>query len=358
MNTPLKCGKKHRALKTGNLKEIALERHFKPIVEPLKRIAERVENSSDGAVLAKTARKESTYDYGDDDDDDDDDDDVFKATTPDESLKVKTKQQWPIETAASPTIGSTPIESRKMIRSTPIESRTTVTPYVEREEEVYETDEAPISLETSARETLQTAQGHDLLHSQLGPLGQKYIGDLLGGENKNANDHVYGVYVSKDGTKLGDKRFDVDKDDAMIIDGTRYVGTPGLYELIFKRLPDDLVYTKNDLQTYKSILLTTNAHRRGRSASMPIMGNKGYKYSMIIGLLIRGDKKKGAGATRVPSTMRVTDNKVDYVHWDDPNELTDRLRLLDSSRLAGNNAHDNEILSIIEELREAGFIIN
>ena len=56
--------------------------------------------------------------------------------------------------------------------------------------------------------------------------------------------------------------------------------------------------------------------------------------------------------------MTLTDNKIDYVHWDDPNELVDRLRLLAASHQAGHNAHENEILSIIEELREAGLIIN
>jgi len=49
---------------------------------------------------------------------------------------------------------------------------------------------------------------------------------------------------------------------------------------------------------------------------------------------------------------------IDYVHWDDPNKLVDHLRLLDASHQAGNNAHDNEMLSIIEELREASLIIN
>ncbi|KAG5318527.1 YMD3 protein, partial [Pseudoatta argentina] len=51
--------------------------------------------------------------------------------------------------------------------------------------------------------------------------------------------------------------------------------------------------------------------------------------------------------------MILNDNAIDYEHWDDPNELVDRLRLLDASHRAGNNAHDNEMLSIIEELREA-----
>jgi hypothetical protein len=66
-------------------------------------------------------------------------------------------------------------------------------------------------------------------------------------------------------------------------------------------------------------------------------------------------KKTGKGLPRV---MTLNDNAIDYVHWDDPNELVDRLRLLHASRQAGNNAHDNEILSIIEELSEAGLIIN
>jgi len=56
--------------------------------------------------------------------------------------------------------------------------------------------------------------------------------------------------------------------------------------------------------------------------------------------------------------MMLNDNAIDYAHWDDPNELVNLLRLLDASQRAGNNAHDNEMLSIIEELREAGFIIN
>ncbi|KYM95352.1 hypothetical protein ALC62_14003 [Cyphomyrmex costatus] len=54
--------------------------------------------------------------------------------------------------------------------------------------------------------------------------------------------------------------------------------------------------------------------------------------------------------------MSLTDNRIDYVHWDDPNELVDRLRLLEASRQAGHNGHDNEILSIIEKLREAGLL--
>jgi len=56
--------------------------------------------------------------------------------------------------------------------------------------------------------------------------------------------------------------------------------------------------------------------------------------------------------------MTLNNNKIDYVHWGDPNELVDRLRLLEVSRQAGHNANGNEILFIIEELREADLIVN
>lgn len=45
-----------------------------------------------------------------------------------------------------------------------------------------------------------------------------------------------------------------------------------------------------------------------------------------------------------------------YEYFDDPNEICDRLRLLISSKLAGNTSHTQEINSIVQELRELGLI--
>ena len=47
---------------------------------------------------------------------------------------------------------------------------------------------------------------------------------------------------------------------------------------------------------------------------------------------------------------------LDYVYRDDPNELVDRLQLLTAERSVENPSHVSEIHSIIEELREAGYI--
>lgn len=49
-------------------------------------------------------------------------------------------------------------------------------------------------------------------------------------------------------------------------------------------------------------------------------------------------------------------DRVVYEYYDDPNELCDRLKLLVSSKQAGNTNHDYEINSIVEELREAEII--
>jgi len=43
-------------------------------------------------------------------------------------------------------------------------------------------------------------------------------------------DYVYGIYLHKDGLMFGNKLFDVDDSDNIIIDGVRYIGTSTLYE--------------------------------------------------------------------------------------------------------------------------------
>lgn len=45
------------------------------------------------------------------------------------------------------------------------------------------------------------------------------------------------------------------------------------------------------------------------------------------------------------------------VYYDDPNELVTRLNLLTSSQSVGNTGVNNEIISILEELRERNIIV-
>jgi len=77
------------------------------------------------------------------------------------------------------------------------------------------------------------------------------VNTLLTDNKRNKIDLVYGVYFDENGTMLGNKKFDVDSDDAIIIGRVRYKGTPGLYELICKKIPNNAIYTQNDKKTYR-----------------------------------------------------------------------------------------------------------
>jgi len=80
-------------------------------------------------------------------------------------------------------------------------------------EDIYET---PIELlETLVKQLLQTWQVCEELHNHLGALGQKYVNMLLDGWTEK--DHVY-IYLSENGTMLGDKQFNVDTSDFVIVD--------------------------------------------------------------------------------------------------------------------------------------------
>ncbi|KYN18873.1 hypothetical protein ALC57_08803 [Trachymyrmex cornetzi] len=246
-----------------------------------------------------------------------------------------------------------PVEDRKSETLIPI-IRRYIKPGSILLENVFEMTE--VSLATKVQNQLQTSEGREALRANLGPLGQKYVEAVLrGAQDKEIGiDHVYGVYLHKDGLMFCNKRFDVDDAGNIIIDGVRYAGTPGLYELIFKRMPDDALYTEYDMHKYKSMLLMTSSHKQKHHSQGRLLSNRGYKYKYIIATLMlvtpkKQSKKSGKG---LPYAMTLYDNTIDYVHWDDPNELVDRLRLLDVSHRACNNAHDNEMLSITEELRE------
>lgn len=143
------------------------------------------------------------------------------------------------------------------------------------------------------------------------------------------------------------------------IGGRHYELTEGLKEVLFRKSPDLALVTEKDKITYKDILLFTSAHKRNYEVNGQIKGDKGIKYKNIIkplffpGTLIsEGVYKVGGNLSNLKKQYR----NLDFAYWDDPNELIERLKLLVASKDAGNSNHDNEIISIIEELQEAGII--
>lgn len=162
-------------------------------------------------------------------------------------------------------------------------------------------------------------------------------------------DYKYGIRydADADSLKIGNVNIMIDGDNLRLKDETYHL-TPGLYKLIILRDPKRRMYTEDDLKVYGEILSITNAYRRNYNPNQQIQAGRSNKYKTIIKHLIRyrsGD-----------SLMKLPKENVDYLYWDDPNELVDRLRLLIASQQAGHNNHSNEITSIIEELREANII--
>jgi len=153
-------------------------------------------------------------------------------------------------------------------------------------------------------------------------------------------DKIYGPKKLPNGyIILGDKEVKF-IENTILIGDTVYNLTSGLIQLLFLKNP--LVYTDNDLDVYKSILAQTSAHI---TVGRKIIKKGGFKYTSIINKLF----PSGSGLS-----MKLQKNNL--VYWDDPNELVDRLRLLLASKASGNTGVSNEIISIFEELREAGLI--
>lgn len=156
--------------------------------------------------------------------------------------------------------------------------------------------------------------------------------------------------------KLGKAILEIDGND-IVINGTKYKGTAGLYELIFKAQPSG--FNKNDEMRYREILKSTHVHHRNYDPKQQVKGSKSHKHINIIKPLLfrqRTSTVSGKKGGSIGNKMLVSKAPYQYVYWDDINELVDRLKLLIASEQAGHTSHTNEIASIVEELKEEGII--
>ena len=167
----------------------------------------------------------------------------------------------------------------------------------------------------------------------IGPIAASYLRKFA---SKDA-DKVYGIYDNKGKFYIGDTRIGI-IDDNIIVGEKEYQGTPGLWELITMKLPNDQVYDDEDCENYAEILVNTSALKRGNvSESRTPKASKSWKWNHLLSRIWSGrDKYEGKGVVIIPS---------------DPNALLDRLDLLMASKRAGNTGVRNEIVSICDELK-------
>lgn len=208
----------------------------------------------------------------------------------------------------------------------------------------------------------------------LGPLSQNYVAEMIL-DVADKFDHRFGFRLdpATGGFKIGNENAEIDVDDAILIGEKKYNGTPGLYELLFKKWPRRELIIDDDVEQYKDILTRTNAHKQRFDPRLNLASSSSYKYNTYIAPLFGAAKKKkrrrftdtpgpsGRSASvrgrhqTAPTgegLVKLSDNNIDYVHYNDPNELVERLVLLKGSQVAGHRGHDLEIASIEEELRE------
>ena len=151
-------------------------------------------------------------------------------------------------------------------------------------------------------------------------------------------------------------------DDNFIIQNKSYNLTDGLLELLFKKEPNASLITSEDYDIMKEIIPVTQVHRKNywRNGELRINNSKINNH-----LIFCFDKysKTGKGlfrskkiAKNLSDYMIYNNNKINYIYFNDINEIVDRLRLLIASQTAGNNNHTNKINSILEELRENNVI--
>lgn len=214
-----------------------------------------------------------------------------------------------------------------------------------------------------------TLESFNLYLDQYDKLPRKYISGHIR-DTSNEFDTTYLKHnLLEDKFYFGDSEIEF-QDNNILVQGERFNGTEGLYELIFKTKPKEKYITNKDRLNYGKLIKKTNANKRNFNPENQTVGTRSQKYTSIIKPIMQAlqeeeklmQKKymktgKGVDKNLYRSTlMKYNPAPTNYVYFNDANELVERLQLLIASQLAGHNNHRNEIISILEELCEEGII--
>lgn len=303
--------KKYTTLKLGQAQEnVRLEEAFKPITEPLKEI------------IKQSKRK---------------------------GVKEEIKSEKYVDVKAFKT---TP---KQEVSFLPTEAVAESTPFVDDDDD----DDVPSLQNLRESVTGVDERVFQTFLEQYDPLPRVYLEKLIKDDEREI-DYTYGVHYEQLSDKwvLGNTPFTIDGSD-IIINNVKHKGTPGLYELIFMKIPSG--YKDKDVEAYRKIMEETNLYKQRFETQGRVKSNKGYKYVNIIKPILESTPVGKTRGRRLKSwagagIMSYNEKPLEYVYWNDAVELVRRLRLLWASKQAGNNNHNNEIQSIIEELREEGII--
>lgn len=212
----------------------------------------------------------------------------------------------------------------------------------------------------------------DVYLQQYPDIAQFYV-DQYSDKKNSQIDRIFGPKRDRklDKWTLGNKQMNILPSGDIRLDNEVFRGTEGLYNMLFMKQPTD--YNVEDEKNWRKMMLLTNAHKKNFKPNARVLATNSKKYQLHIkGLMhdvsvseddddndVEYERRRKSSLPAMYGFGYKTlsnNRREEYVYWDDPNELVDRLRLLHASQLAGNNSHQNEILSIEEELRESGII--
>lgn len=225
-------------------------------------------------------------------------------------------------------------------------------------------------METPPRSSIMSTPSSERSFDSEGDVIKQHIENLKSGDHKY--DTIFGVRLDPhtDKLRMGNVEIRFSNGNIALWYGNKnlgtYSGSPKLYDVIFMRYPlmlrskEDAI-DDEEYQIYGEILKKTNAAYKNYDVRQGLNKNRWKKFNEIIEPLLSSStvmtrSKTGLGFPHMSSQKLYNSRGVDYVYWNKPKELVDRLRLLYSSKMAGNTGVDNEILSLVEEMREEGII--
>ena len=172
----------------------------------------------------------------------------------------------------------------------------------------------------------------------LGEIAEKYLKDP-------DRDKTFGIRNVEGLYYIGNKQATIANNNIMI-GNEKFKGTPGLWELLMSKNPDD--FNENDYDEYEKLMVKTNALHKDYNPNNPYprssRSDKWYLISKIWANREYTKKKEGyegEGVVVIPS---------------DPNALLERLELLLASQEAGHTGVRNELVSICDELKRQGVL--
>ena len=178
------------------------------------------------------------------------------------------------------------------------------------------------------------------------------LGDIaynyLHGEEPYSRDKTFRIYLGKDGHYHMGKQGNKENKKVLtitynniVVEGEKFRGTPGLWELIMEERPGRV--NKDDLEEYKDLLRKTNALHHNFNPNCP------YPRSS------RSDKWKSL-LRPIWYEMRGYEGEGIIIMSSDPNALLEGLDLLVASQKAGHTGVRNELVSICNELKRQGVL--